>query len=103
MGALRCRWLVGSVVVGSVVVGSLCSWYCGCRGVVHVGSLSFAIVAGNCVLVAVLGMWGTHSDGNLQNVGGGEHIAYWGLDGNMAPRFAEHRYAVSLVEVCANC
>ena len=92
--------MVGSVVVGSVVVGSLCSWYC---GIVHVGSLSFAIVAGNCALVAVLGMWGTHSDGNLQNVGAGEHIAYWGLDGNMAPRVAEHRYAVSLVEVCANC
>ena len=67
--------VVGSVVVGSVVVGSLCSWYCSCRGVVHFGSQSFAIVAGNCALVVVLGMQGTHSDGNLQGVSVGEHIA----------------------------
>ena len=69
----------------------------------HFGSLGFVIVAGNCALVVVLGMQGTHSDGNLQNVGGGEHIAYWGLDGNMAPRFVEHICAASLVEVYANC
>ena len=56
MGALRCRWLVSSVVVGSVVVGSLCSCYCSCRGIVHFGSLGFVIVAGNCALVVVLGM-----------------------------------------------
>ena len=63
MGALRCRWLVGSVVVGSVVVGSLCSWYCSCRDIVHFGSLCFVIGVGNCAVV-LFGMEGRHSDGN---------------------------------------
>ena len=68
----------------------------------HFGSLGFEIVAGNCALMVVVGMQGTHPDGNLQNVSVGEHIAWWGFDGNMAPWFEGHICVMSsVVEVCA--